>query len=279
MSGGEFDLFHVLSAKIEDTGAVILAIGDANSKISHDERVIHLQTSGIVSIPPVGAEILGYETSAGYISIAGRDITTGKIAGRMSVGETTVYAPGSQACTLYKRDGSVTHFTTDNQTENGKSIFARVAKTGFDWLCPWAKMSLDEKGYHMLHASGARIDMGGISGMPAPLSQMSSYAKISAKMMHIEASVISLGTTAGVSEPVAKATTLLALLSSLQAEHTAMMNLVTAIAATPAAPGSAPVANPLVVTAAQAFSAAASATAGALSAAVLTLPSGSTSTT
>jgi hypothetical protein len=274
-----FQLHHVLTSRIDDTGAVMLGLGDTKSEESADEEAVLLQASGIVSVPPVGAEALSLETSAGYITIASRDIRSGKIAGRMQPAETTVYAPGSQACTLYKLDGSVTQFTTHDNTDNGKSVYSMVAPTGFTRFMPHGKETFDERGFHVLHASGARIDLGAISGLPGPLSALGSYAGLSAKIVRIEGSIISLGTTAGSPEPVAKATTLYSLLTSLQAEHAAALNLFTAIAATPAAIGTVPAVNPAVIAAFTALNTAMGSTVALLAAAVLALPSAAVTVT
>lgn len=279
------DVHHVLRTTVTADGVVMLSIGDVKAGESFDEQVPLYSAAGFVSMPAdpdagvEAAEVVSLETSAGYIGIAVRDNRSAKIAGQMVAGETTVFASGSQACTIYKLDGSVTSFTTHDNTANGRSVYSSVSPTGFIRFMPHGKETFDEKGWHILHASGARIDLGAISGLPGPLSAMGSYVGMSAAIIRIEGSTISLGTSAGVVEPVAKANTLLSLLTSLQAEHTAMLNLTTAIAATPAAIGTAPAVNPAVIAAFTALSSAMASTAGLLAAAVLSLPSASTTVT
>jgi len=235
-----FDLFHVLSSKIEDTGAVMLGIGDAQAEVAHDERVALMQTSGIVSIPPVGSEILAFETSSGFIGVAGRDIRTGDIAGNMQPGETTVYAPGSQACTLYKLDGSVTHMTTTTGLSTGQTVYERMSPTAFTRLAGWGKETFDATGYHLFTFSGARLDMGGIGGLPAPLSSLGSYAKLSAKMIQIEASIVALGPRAAAADAAAKATPVILALNALNTVLAALLApgaYVSAAPGLPAVPG------------------------------------------
>lgn len=278
-----FDVHHVLRTTVTEDGVVMLNIGDARSEVAADERVPLFQTPGVLSLPANpspgtgGAEVMCLETSAGYIGMSVRDNRKSAIAGQTQPGETTVFASGSQACTLYKANGSVTQFTTHDNTANGRSVYSMVAPTGFTRFMPWGKETFDEKGFHVTHISGARIDLGAISGLPPPLDTLDSYASMSAKIIRIEGSTISLGTSAGVPEPIAKATTLLALLTSLQAEHTAMLNLATAIAATPAAVGTAPAVNPAVIAAFTALNSAMASTAALLSAATLALPSAAVS--
>lgn len=209
------ELHHVLTAKIEDTGAVTLGLGDVDAEIALDERVVLLQTPGVVSIPPIGAETVSLNTSNGYITIAARDIRTGAIAGNVRMGETTVYAPGSQACTMYKNDGSITHMTTQDGTAEGQTVYDRTSATAFTRFAPWGRETFDKNGYHLFTFSGARLDMGGIGGLPSPLSSLGSWARLSAKMVSIEGSVVALGPRTGVADAVAKSTPLIAALNAL----------------------------------------------------------------
>jgi hypothetical protein len=235
-----FDLFHVLSSKIEDTGAVMLGIGDAHAEVAHDERVALMQTSGVVSIPPVGGEILAFETSHGFIGVAGRDIRTGVIAGNMQPGETTIYAPGSQACELFKLDGSVTRMTTEDGTATGATVYDRLARDEFTLFARWGKRTFDATGYHLFTFSGARLDMGGIGGLPAPLSSLGSYARLSAKIVSIEGSIVAIGPRAGVADAVAKSTPLLIAISAINSVLAALIApgaYISAAPGSPAAPG------------------------------------------
>lgn len=274
MSGAQrpsdtFDVHNVLNAKISDTGAVMLGVGDERGEDSRDERVVLMQASGIVSIPPIGAEIVTLETSTGFIGIASRDIRTGAIAGNMRAGETTVYAPGSQACSLYKNDGSVTHLTTSDGTTTGQSVYSRVASDTFLFFAPWGKQTFDGTGWHVFTHAGARLDMGGIGGMPAPLDTLGSYAKLSAKMVYIEGSIVALGPRGGVADSAAKATpTVLAL--------NAISTLITALG-TPGAFISPPSGGPC--TAGPALVTAIATTISALTAAQTTIPSNSVTVT
>jgi hypothetical protein len=231
-----FQLHNVLTSRIADTGAVMLGLGDLKSEESADEDATLLQTSGVVSVPPVGAETLSLETSSGYITIASRDIRSGKIAGNMQPAETTVYAPGSQACELFKLDGSVTRMTTEDGTETGATVYDRMAKDEFTMFARWGKRTFDATGYHLFTFSGARLDMGGIGGLPPPLNSLGSYAKLSARIVQIEGSIVSIGPRAGVADAVAKATPLLLALSALNGVLAALLVPGAYVSATPGAP-------------------------------------------
>lgn len=119
-------------------------------------------------------------------------------------------------------DGKISVYTTDDATPNGKSVYLQVAPTGFTQVAPWGRQTFDANGYHLKHVSGARIDLGAIAGLPPPLDALSSYFTVSAQMVRIEGSVVSLGPAAGVAEPAAKATTLQGVLSTVAAVLTAL---------------------------------------------------------
>ncbi len=140
--------------------------------------------------------------------------------------------------------GNVSLFTTDDGTETGKSVYAQIRPDGFRFIHPYGKMTLDKTGFHVLHSSGARIDLGAIGGMPPPLDALGSYAKVSAATVSIEAAAVAVGAPGGVPDAVARATSTLAALSALQASvaaiNTVVVGLVTALAGF-ASGGAAPV--------------------------------------
>jgi hypothetical protein len=121
-----------------------------------------------------------------------------------------------------KADGTVTLFTTTDGAYNGNSVYCQVRQDGFRAVTPWGKIDLGSDGFHMLHASGARIDAGAIGGLVAPLDALGSYVSLSAAMVKLEGAVLALGTTDGTSEPLAKATSLQTVLVTIQAALTAI---------------------------------------------------------
>lgn len=109
--------------------------------------------------------------------------------------------------------GKHTRMTTDTGDTTGHAIYDEVSPEGFRWRGPWGEVSFGPNGFHVQHISGARIDLGAIAGLPAPLNALGSYCTISGAMVHVEGSAIAIGTEAGVSEPIAKATSVLAIVS------------------------------------------------------------------
>ncbi len=113
-------------------------------------------------------------------------------------GETMVYGAAGQFIRCHE-DGSISLFTTDDGTADGRSIFLRVSpQDGFQVSTPWGRMSFGPNGFHVLHSSGARIDLGAIGGVPSigPVD-IGSYAKIQAAMCSLHGSAVSLGTSSG----------------------------------------------------------------------------------
>lgn len=184
-------------------------------------------------------------------------------------GEALFYGAKGQFVRMHE-DGQISLFTTDDGTMNGNTIAMEVRPDGFRWICPWGKITFDKTGFHVLHSSGARLDLGAIGGLPSPLDTLSSYVSISAAMASVEGSVVSLGTDAGATEPAAKAMTVLSVLGSLMSAVQALKTAVEEIAAA-AGSGGAPIA-PAVAPAITAAETAASAAAAAIGAASVTMP-------
>lgn len=131
-------------------------------------------------------------------------------------GESFMYGAAGQFIRCH-RDGAISLFTTDDATTNGRSIYLKLSPTkGLEISMPWGRLTLGPNGFHVLHSSGARIDLGAISGLAAPLDTLSSYATLQGAMASVRGSAVSLGTDAGVANATAV---------------TALQTLVTALAA------------------------------------------------
>lgn len=283
-----FDIVDILSSEREETGAVLLQIGDVINSRVIDSGCPFFQTAGIVSVPPPpvpgksAMEAICLKTVDKDVIIATRDLRGSVIAGQLKQGEACVYATIGAARTMYKADGSVINFTTDDNTENGKSVYSGVTPVGFIRVSPFGKETFGERGYHLLHASGARIDCGSIT-IPGIPSTLNSYVSFSAQSVRIEGAAISLGTVAGVQEPIAKATTTLATFTAMSAALSAVSTALTVTAEHSALmtplPGSVGPAGLLLTAmtnAVIAMSAAMSAMATELGVAAIALPSTST---
>lgn len=194
---------------------------------------------------------------------------------QLEKGETAVYGAASNF-TRYHADGRISAMCTTDGTDQGQSVAAEQGPNGYAWRGPWGKLTHDALGLHYLHVSGARLDIGAISGLPSPLDALSSYATLSAHIVTIGGSAVKVGS--GAFEPAAKAIQTLALataeqgsLASLQTAVTALAAAVTALCAIPANSGASGAAA-TATTAAAAAAAAVASSAAALTIAGTALP-------
>jgi hypothetical protein len=214
------------------------------------------------------------DTDLGAI-VGFRDSAIGDFFGILKAGESLQYGP-AQNFVRCKADGSVTAFTTDDGTKDGQSVYHKVAPTEFVRFAPWGTERFDAGGWHMRHHTGARIEAGGIGGLPSPLDQLGSYVTLSAALAKIEATAITLGPAAGVPEPAAKA---LALNTTLAAMQSAITALASAVAALRVDVSTATGAGVTSATPAGSAVTAAATSASAVTAAIGTIPSQSVSVT
>ncbi len=227
------DILNAVRSTI--TNSILFQTGNAVTQQVESDGVESWQHAGFCSVPsnPVAGQSAcqGIVIKRGDIDvcIATRDTRTNDRTGNLKAGETCVYASGhdgnSQGRTLYKNDGSITHYTTDTNTAEGKSVYSRTAKgvddatgapDGFTWAAPWGTMKFDATGFHVVHVSGAEFHMGGIYGMPAPLDQISSYIKMQAGTINGSASAQSFGF--GANQPLALQPAVQAAITALQTQ-------------------------------------------------------------
>lgn len=139
----------------------------------------------------------------GFAWVSGDPRSLAKVP-RLQKGESIQYGPQGNFVRCHA-DGSISLATTDDGTFDGRSIFLRVLPTGLVFSFPFGRLTFDATGFHVLHSSGARIDLGAIGGMPAPLDALNSYATLSARMVSLQGSATSLGTDAGLTNQTAVA--------------------------------------------------------------------------
>lgn len=112
-------------------------------------------------------------------------------------------------------DGRVSVFTTDDGTTTGKTVAFQVKPDGFLMNAPWGKLTFDATGFHVLHVSGARFDLGAIGGLPTPLDAISTYIGMQAGIFKGEFTAAGFGPDTGAPEPAAKALALLTFLGTI----------------------------------------------------------------
>lgn len=149
-------------------------------------------------------------------------------------GESFQYGPTGNFVRCHK-DGRVSLFTTDDATVNGRTVALTVGPTGLVFNAPWGNLKFDATGFHVLHSSGARIDMGACGGLPAPLSALASYATLSAALVHVEGAAVNVGVSSPTAEPAAKANQTVLALQSITTALDAVGAALAAITSIPAA--------------------------------------------
>lgn len=236
--------------------------------LAHGLKILARLNGPVTNIPPKGSQV-HVSIPARRIRVPGAPViiaAPGPQRVNPQDGDFVFWHPAGHAGIRIKKDG-VFLVTSDDGTKDGKQISLGVsAKGGLELHHPLGRITYNDTGFHILTNSGARIDLGPF-GAPGPLSALASVLKISAALVSIEGSGITMGTSSGSPEPWAKATTLLGVLSSISS---ALAAIATAVASGANAGG------PVVSPDAPAMAAAVTTAASAVSAAALTLPSGST---
>ncbi len=125
--------------------------------------------------------------------------------------------------TRYHNDGRISTWTSTKPTDPlAADALAITTEThpaeGFFWASPWGKMSMGLNGYHVIMQGGARLDIGALGGLPAPLDAIGSYASLKASTVKLDGQIISLG--AGAVEPMVLYSQLLLVLEQIVAAIT-----------------------------------------------------------
>ena len=131
-------------------------------------------------------------------------------------GETFVHGIAAPCFTRYHADGKITHFTTVDGTKDGQSVYNQTAPTGFRRIAPWGAEFFDKVGWHIRHHAGARIDLGGMGGLPSPADALSTYVSVSAQSIRLNGGTVKLG-AGPLSQPIAKAPGTIAALAAINA--------------------------------------------------------------
>ncbi len=149
---------------------------------------------GFFRIPPKGSECI-VAFPAGDIQTLGGGILLATIPrpkvsaiyGHLEAEEACIHAGSADgsnpARVVVKKDGSVVVMTV---AADGQTIYLRIAPDALRFVAPWGTLRFDASGFHAKTQWGARLDLGGVGGMPAPVSAMSSYATVSAHTVKLD---------------------------------------------------------------------------------------------
>lgn len=150
----------ILNAVRDATGFILLQLGDVIAEQAESQEAELWGPFGLCSIPAPAtpgksaAQGIAITRSDRDLCIAGRDSRCASIYGQLSPGETCVYASLGQARTLYKKDGSITHVTTDDNTSSGKTVAERLGPDGWRVTTPKATLIANDDGILFTTQSG-----------------------------------------------------------------------------------------------------------------------------
>lgn len=206
------------------TNKILAQTGNVVGEVAESDNVEWWQHVGFSSRPSnptkgkTAAQALVMEEGGHDVAFASQDTRSQEIYGNLKPGETCLWAGGAdglaQARVIEKADGSINIYTTDTNTKDGKAVYFRVAPDGFSFVAPWGSLKYDPTGFHINHASGASFNLGGIYGLPGPLSDISSYVRMQAGTLNVSASAQSMGVGPG-KVPLANATVLQGILTAI----------------------------------------------------------------
>lgn len=235
-----FDVGKDILATTQDlsTGVLSAQTGDSTTQTPDADHAEWWQHAGFASRPATpsqgnaSCQGLVLKRSDQDIIFATRDTRGTAILGNLSDGETCVYASASQARTVWKADGSVSHITTDDNTVKGNSVFIRVDPKTIRFYSTNVGQWGDATGWHMRTWHGAKFDMTGI-GLPAPFSALglNSTIMLTADVITLDAAVLNLGRTGATGLPgaVVQAAPLAAIMAQVATALTDVSNCLSGI--------------------------------------------------
>jgi hypothetical protein len=193
----------VLRTYLSDAKRTLLAklgtaFGDGDTETSDAEWY---QQVGFVSLPPAAGngdacQCVVLRRGDHDAVVASRDLRGQALAGLLKEGETCVYAAGedgnAQGRLMVKRDGAVTLLTTVGNVPGGASVYLRLSPDGLEFVAPFGSLKFDATGFHVRHASGARIDLGGIGGIPGA-DALGSYVSLDAAIAKLHGGMVMVG--------------------------------------------------------------------------------------
>jgi hypothetical protein len=235
--------YDILTTTVDPTTGKILAqLGDVHKETTDTDNAEMVQQVGIASRPSnpeagkQAAQAVCIKTGDHDVCVGTQDLRGLGLYGNIKPGETCVYAAGAdgtaQGRIMLKGDGSITIFTTSDNTEDGNALYFRVSPTGLEFVSEFGTLKFDSTGFHINHASGARFDLGGISGMPSPLDQLSSYVRMQASSLISNITCASFGADAG-HVPLASATAIKAILAQQAVQIAAIQTALAGLSAVP----------------------------------------------
>jgi hypothetical protein len=162
--------------------------------VAQGHRVLVALADGFFRIPPKGGECI-VAFPGGDIQTVGAGILlatiprprTRAVYGHLQDEEACIHAGSADgsnpARIVVKKDGAIVVMT---ETDDGQTVYLRIAKDALRFVAPWGTIRFDASGFHVKTQWNARLDLGGVGGMPPPASDMTSYATMSAHTVKLD---------------------------------------------------------------------------------------------
>lgn len=143
---------------------------------------------------------VAYDGDEGFVLPLTHQVTIAQLP-QLQKGDAQIYST-SGAFHRVGADATIKSMTTDTGVPAGRTIYDELGPTGWELVTPWCRIQAGELGVHIVHSSGARLDLGAMSapGVPASIASM---ASLSAGMVEINGSLVSIGTDGGVTAETA----------------------------------------------------------------------------
>ena len=142
-------------------------------------------------------------------------------------GETLFHGPLGQFWRM-TNDGQMACYCPPPAGNSSSPPFTmNVGPSGFVISGPWGSLRLDDSGFHVTTTSGASFDLGGVAGLPGPLSAVSSSSTLTAGSISMHGNTV-IGAGAIGQAPGVNGTFLLAKLAAIDAALKALIALIPA---------------------------------------------------
>ena len=154
------------------TKALTAQIGDSTNSVVEKDSVEFVQQAGFCSRPAAATpgnascQAVGFTRGNRSVITGTRDLRASSIYGNLKEGETCVYATTGAARILLKADGSITRYTTSDNTPQGVSISDTLGPNGWRLETPWGALVLNAQGFTVTFGGASvTLEPGGIARM------------------------------------------------------------------------------------------------------------------
>lgn len=199
---------NILNVSLGDmNNSVEVQMGDVIAEEPENYTAQWIQHTGFCSLPPTA--IANKSASEGMLLkrsdrdyvFASRDLLSQIIYGNLNPGEVTIYSAGAdgtgQARVMLKGDGSISFYTTDDNTANGNALQLTLSPTtGLSFVSAFGSMTFDQAGFRVSTTSGASFNVMSTSDPTTGNAIM-----MSAGSCTINSGMITLGTPTNTAVP------------------------------------------------------------------------------